>query len=186
MAFEAPAFYSNQEDFRQLHSRLKQTACPHCQEIGNLNLHGYLCGYSDSAAAQEMIRGRRIFCSNRGRRRGCGKTFGILAANIIKKCIIGAGRLWRFLKNAAAGLSKIQAFKTSVPGFSATSCYRIWNRFLLSQSRLRVLLSWFCPAPVLPGARAPIIQTIMHLKSAFKNAACPVAVFQKHFQTQFF
>ncbi|VAX37284.1 hypothetical protein MNBD_UNCLBAC01-403 [hydrothermal vent metagenome] len=40
-------FYKSESDFQNIHHQLKQYACPHCDQIGTLNLHGYLKGYDD-------------------------------------------------------------------------------------------------------------------------------------------
>lgn len=184
MRFKARQFYSSQEDFLRIHFGLKQTVCPHCRLTGYLNLHGYLRGYDEKIYGKRIIRGRRIFCSNRGRRRGCGCTFSILAAGVLKKFIAGAKSFWRFLNNIAGGLNKIQSFKPAMPNFSQSSCYRFMKKFQITQSKIRSKLLRLCPPPVCASQTA-VIQTIFHLRAAFKNSVCPITAFQKHFQTAF-
>lgn len=98
MKFKAKRFCSCEEDLKRFHFQLKQTLCPYCKSIGFLNLHGYLRGYDEHDCCKMVVRGRRIFCNNRGRRTGCGRTFSILAAQIIKKFLTSAKSFWRFLK----------------------------------------------------------------------------------------
>ncbi len=57
--------------------RLMQMPCPHCQTTGTLNRHGSLHGFDDESPQRKTLRARRIFCSNRGRRAGCGRIFSI-------------------------------------------------------------------------------------------------------------
>jgi hypothetical protein len=178
-------FYGSHKEFQQIHFTLKQTTCPRCKTTGTLNLHGYLRGYDDKSSAEQKIRGKRIFCSNRNLRPGCGKTFSVLAVNILKKFIVSAAGLWRFLKNIAAGLNKINAFKIAGLRFSHTTCYRLWKRFSRCQTKIRTRLLPLCHPPELQRAFSPAIQTITHLRRAFKNTGCPVTAFQKHFQTAF-
>jgi hypothetical protein len=51
--------------------RLKQMPCPHCDAVGELIRHGVLLGYDENCPPRKTIRARRVFCSNRDRRRGC-------------------------------------------------------------------------------------------------------------------
>jgi len=53
-------FYSSEQNFAVIRSRLKLIFCPHCRRQGFLILHGYLYGYDSLALVR---RGRRIFCN---------------------------------------------------------------------------------------------------------------------------
>lgn len=185
MKFKAKRFYNSNDDLKQFHFQLKQTPCPHCKCIGFLNLHGYLRGYDEHDSCKKVIRGRRVFCNNRGQCAGCGRTFSILAVQILKKFMITAQTLWRFLKNVLAGQPKIQAFHASASTLARSSCYRIWKIFRLRQTNIRTKLSTICPAPANSFTHLPQLQTILHLKTAFTSQACPITAFQNHFQTTF-
>src|ERR1035441_2723407 len=148
MKSQAKKFYFSEEDFRQFYFQLKQTACPHCKSIGFLNLHGYLRGYDDKECRKKIIRGRRLFCCHRDQRKGCGRTFSILAAAVLKKFIISAETLWHYLNNIMDGSNKIHAFKTTDIPFARSSCYRLWKIFRLHQTSIRSKLLRFSPAPV--------------------------------------
>ncbi|MBU1085885.1 MAG: hypothetical protein KKD05_00015 [Candidatus Omnitrophica bacterium] len=185
MRFKIKHFYSCSGDFQRFYFRLKQTPCPYCKSAGSLILHGYLSGNHQTISGEKIIRGRRIFCSNRNRRVGCGKTFSLLAANILKGFNICANSLWRFLNNISKGMSKIQALKKLNLPFSDSTVYRLFKIFSHRQSRIRTLLLRQSPVPQLPFINHPPIQTIVHLKSAFKNFPCPITAFQLSFQTPF-
>ncbi len=86
--------------------RLKQTPCPHCKVVGTLNRHGSLLGYDESSPQQRTVRARRVFCSNRNARRGCGRTFSVWFADKIRRLSLTAGALWRFLQAAVAGSNR--------------------------------------------------------------------------------
>lgn len=178
-------FYKSQEDFRKFYLCLKQTTCPHCRLSGYLNLHGYLRGYDEKACCGKVIRGRRIFCCGRNRRGGCGRTFSVLAFNVLKKFIITAESFWGFLNNIAKGKDKNNSLRSLRIPFSVSSAYRLWKRFSLAQTKIRLRLLKICSPPVSPHSRQPAIQTILHLKLAFKNARCPIAAFQDYFQASF-
>jgi hypothetical protein len=185
MKFKAKRYYGCKDDLKQFHFQLKQTPCPHCRSIGFLNLHGFLRGYDEHDCCKKGIRGRRIFCNNRGRRTGCGRTFSILAARILKKFMISAQTFWLFLKYILAGRPAIQAFQAADTTLARSSCYRLWKRFRLRQSTIRTKLLNLCPAPMNSLTHLPHLQTIMHMKTAFTSPSCPITAFQNHFQVRF-
>lgn len=94
-------FYRSAEEWITLAERLKQTPCPHCQVVGTLIRHGYLRGYDGSSPQRKTIRARRIHCSNRQARRGCGRTVSVWCADKIRRLSLTTGVLWRFLHRAA-------------------------------------------------------------------------------------
>lgn len=185
MKFKPRRFYRSKEEFRQIHHTLKQTPCPRCKSIGFLILHGYLRGHDEKVYGKRITRGHRIFCSNRNRRTGCGRTFSMLRALLLKGFTIGAKSLWHFLSNIAGGMNKCQAFKALGLAFSSTTTYRLWKRFERGQSRLRVMLSRLTAPPELARENSAAVGTILHLRSCFARARSPVAAFQNHCQTEF-
>ena len=185
MRFKAKRFYSGEEDLRHFHFQLKQTPCPHCKSIGFLNRHGYLRGYDEHDCCKKVIRGRRIFCNNRNRRTGCGRTFSLLAAQILRKFMISAPNFWLFLENISSGLPTLPAFTAAAIPLARSSCYRLWKLFRLQQSNIRSKLLNLCPAPLNSLTRSPRLQTILHLQTAFPSAPCPLTAFQHHFQASF-
>ena len=70
-------FYRSDEEWHAVAERLKLTPCPHCKVVGTLIRHGFLYGFDDSSPRQKTVRARRIFCSNRNARPGCGRTFSV-------------------------------------------------------------------------------------------------------------
>lgn len=176
-------FYKSKKDFQQFYFHLKQLACPHCQLIGALILHGYLYGYNDKLNHQRITRGQRVFCSNRNRRDGCGRTFSILAFNLLKKFTITTHSLWQYLKRIAHGFNKIQAFKRLNLPFCDSTVYRLYKRFYLTQPKIRTFLLGKCSAPQNAGTRNSFMQTIAHLKQAFNHSHDPIAAFQYDFQS---
>ncbi len=189
MALEIIRYYNSEEDFNQFYINLKQIACPHCKFTGALILNGRLNGYAEDSHTEEVVRGRRIFCNNRRKRsKGCGRTFCVLLAVILKNFCVTVNGLWRFLKNMVTSSSKIEAFRCIEFQQSTSSCYRLWKRFSTSQSRIRTLLTRLSPAPKLFSTSCPAVQTIAHLESAFSNNShptSPIAAFQAHFQIPF-
>src|SRR5437762_72832 len=93
-------FSRGAEEWIALAERLKQTPCPHCKVVGALIRHGFLHGFDDRSPQRTTVRARRIFCSNRNARRGCGRTVSVWIADKIRRLSLTTGTLWRFLKRA--------------------------------------------------------------------------------------
>ena len=94
---------------------------------------------------------RRVFCSSRHRRPGCGRTFGVWLADKIRRLSITTHALWRFLQRVAGSIT---AACRVVAGCrrSDRTWQRIWRRFHLGQSKLRTALSACSPPPIQPAA----------------------------------
>lgn len=158
--------------------------CPHCRASGFLILHGYLYGYEDSMDSKRIRRGHRIFCSDRRRRAGCGRTFSLLQASFMTNFMISTKTLWEFLQSMADGLNRFQAFIPVREKLEISSIYRLFNCFKHNQSRIRTALVTAQGPPDVRDSD-PVMQTIGHLKSLFKDDSCPVASFQHRFQISF-
>ncbi|HKB36158.1 MAG TPA: hypothetical protein VKD72_06870 [Gemmataceae bacterium] len=180
-------FYRSDQEWKAIAERLKQTACPHCKVIGTLIRHGFLYGFDDSRPPRRTLRARRVFCSDRNARPGCGRTFSVWLADKIRRLSLSAGSLWQFLKRAAAGIA---AAVRAAEGLSERTCYRVWKRFDLAQSKIRTALSARSPPPTLaaahrPAAHRPAAHTLAHLHAAFPNTEGPIAHFQHSLRTFF-
>ncbi len=112
----------SREECEAILAKLKTTACPHCKRVGNLIRHGCLRGYDEEHPRQKTVRAWRIFCSNRKRATGCGRTFSVWTADKVKRLLLTADALWTFLKQAVVSGNKFQAFRNLKSGLS---CYRL-------------------------------------------------------------
>ncbi len=183
-----PEFYSTEDEFKQFYANIKLLLCPHCRRVGSLILHGYLYGYAPEGilGCEEtdlVQRGRRIFCSNRNNRFGCGKTFSLLLAGCIRNFMVFAKLLSGFLEKIQQGFCPAEAARKVGLEMSTTTIYRLYKKFRLNQSRIRSYLLRLKAPPPLCDTDDPVIQTIFHLTSVFKT--CAVSQFQHCFQTSF-
>ena len=179
-------FYWDEQGFLAIYEKLKATACPHCKATGLLVLHGFLRGYDESSPREKTVRARRIFCSNRNNRQGCGRTFSVWIADKIRRLSLSAGGLWTFLQSVVAdGISA--AIRRVDCHLSDRQMQRIWKRFDLGQSQIRTELWQLCNPPELPAKppQSPAAEVLAHLQAAFPHADCPIAAFQ-HAQRMFF
>jgi hypothetical protein len=137
----------SQVDRERLLLSLKLTPCPHCKNVGALNRHGFLKAFQDHDLRGKSVRAHRVFCSNRGRNQGCGRTFSVWLADKIKRLFLSATQLWQFLRNTAATGNKRNAFKSLGTDMSDSAPYRIWKRFHNAQAAIRTALFAICTPP---------------------------------------
>ncbi len=181
-------FCRSAEEWNAIAERLKQTPCPHCKVVGALIRHGYLRGFDESSPQRQTVRARRVFCSNRNARPGCGRTFSVWCADKIRRLSLTTRGLWRFLQRAIAdGISA--AIRAANCQLSDRTLQRIWKRFDQGQSKIRTALSGRCPPPPpeLPAkpTHRPAAHVLAHLQAAFPDADCPIANFQHSLRTFF-
>ncbi len=181
-------FCRSAEEWNALAERLKLLPCPHCKVVGALIRHGYLRGYDEGDSQRTTVRARRVFCSNRHARPGCGRTFSVWCADKIRRLSLTTRALWRFLQSAVAGSIAAAVRAVADCRRSGRTWQRLWKRFDLGQSKIRTALSARCPPPKLPteAARRPTAAHVLaHLQAAFPDADCPIAAFQHALRTFF-
>jgi hypothetical protein len=84
---------------------LKRRACPHSGRRGTLNRHSLLSGNDPDSADGRCQRGQRAYCSRRGWRGGCGRSFSFFFADILPRHTVSSSWLWRLLVAWLTGLS---------------------------------------------------------------------------------
>ena len=176
-------FYRSDQEWNTIAQRLKLTPCPYCRVVGTLNRHGALYGY-DESNHRPTVRARRVFCSNRNARPGCGHTFSVWLADKIRRLGLTTAALWAFLQCAVAGSIRA-AIRATDDQRSERTWQRIWKRFDLGQSKIRTALLTRCPPSELPGSHRPAAQVLAHLRAAFPDVPCPIAAFQHALRTFF-
>ena len=149
--------------------------------MGALNRHSRLRGNDPSAAAGQSCRGQRVFCSNRGQRQGCGRTFAVFLADVLPRHTVTAALVWRWLVQWLAGLSlKAAVEKLRLP-FALETLYRLRRRLRHRLDGLRTRLSREQSPPASAQAD-PVLQTVEHFQAVFADRPCPLADFQRQFQ----
>lgn len=131
-----------------------------------------------------MRRGQRVYCSQRGVRGGCGRTFSLFRAEVLPRHTITGALLWPWLVRLLAGFSlKATTERQRLP-FALETGYRVHRRLRRGLDRVRTVL---CRAQGPPASRQsdPLLQTVEHLQAVFRDDACPVAAFQRQFQCPF-
>jgi hypothetical protein len=149
-----------------------------------LNCHSILYGNDPSSAANKRQRGQRVFCSNRGQRGGCGRTFSLVPAAVLPRHTITASLLWQWLSALLTGASvKAAVEKLRLP-FALETLYRLRRQLQHKLDQVRARLCQKQPPPASTHTD-PLGQTIEHLQQAFAGNGCPLEEFQLHFQCPF-
>jgi hypothetical protein len=160
---------------------LKGMACFFCGRRGTLNRHGRIEGNDPQSAAGRLQRGHRVYCSNRGRCCGCGRTFPILLAHVLPRHTFTAFLLWPVLQELLGRISIRAAWKAAGKPLALETTYHLIQRLRRRLSDLRTCLLPLLPPPA-SDRRDPLLQTLAHLRAAFPACPCPVETFQERLQ----
>jgi len=163
---------------------LKQQCCPHCGRRGTLNRHSRLLGNDPDHVDAQRRHGQRAFCSDRGRRGGCGRTFAIFFADVLPRHSVTATLLARLLAGLLTGAALRSVAEVLRTPFALETFYRLRQRLRRRLDPVRVCLCQEQRPPV--GTHPePLLQTVAHLQSVFPGAGNIVAAFQQRFQRPF-
>lgn len=173
-------FVRSHTEFDAWISRTKLAGCPRCGQYGTLIGHGYLRGYSDRDDSM-VTRGRRLFCSNRHRRRGCGRTVSALAARHLGGFIVTTLTLAVLLVRLRAGATCAAAWRATGCALTLRSGYRLRQRLVDAQASLRTRLTRLRAPPVCPSP-LPLDHMTDHLRATFPDSNDPLAELQLRFQ----
>jgi len=172
----------SQQSYDDFLKNLKLKDCPFCKRLGTLNRHGFLRGHDDRGGQQKRVRAQRVFCSNRNGAAGCGKTFSVSLADILKRSFLTSTKLWKFLQLIVQGVSKAEAFRSLHCDSSDSAPYHVWRRFLNAQSAIRTSLFALGDPPSHPpdgSPKSPAHATLAHLKAVFaEHPLDPISAFQ--------
>ena len=162
---------------------LKQQRCQCCGQSETLNWHSVL--YGNDPASQDKVgqaaRGQRVFCSDRGQRGGCGRTFSIFPAEVLPRHSITGTLLWKLLVQLLARISVKAAAQSLRLPFALETLYHLLGRL---RRRLDAVRGRLCRKEKPPASSQsdPLLQTVEHLQSVFSGSLCPVSEFQFSFQ----
>ena len=148
-------FYRSDEEWTAIAERLKQTPCPHCKVVGTLIRHGCLYGFDESSPQRKTVRARRIFCSNRNARPGCGRTFSVWLADKIRRLSLTTARsvalppTRRRRQHRSPPSAPSTAISATGPGNASG------NGSTRAKARSARPCAARCPPPELPAASVP-------------------------------
>jgi hypothetical protein len=155
--------------------------------VGRSSVTGF-CAATAECGSEQVVRGRRFFCSNRALRLGCGRTFSVALTTVLGSFVVRTLTLLSFAKAVLGGVTRRAAWLCAASGaFSLSSGYRLWRRLQAAQSALRARLSRETPAPAC-GSREPWAQLLAHFEAVLGGGAelDLFAAFQAHTQCGLF
>jgi len=102
--------------------------CIHCAKRNQFVSHGII--YKQRSMSWREPVGKRIFCSDRHGRSGCGRTFQLYVANEIPSCHYSAARLWAFIAALLARQSVADAYQQATGQTESRHAWRWINRLM--------------------------------------------------------
>lgn len=159
-------YFSSLEAVQQATCLLEGEACPHCGRVQCLISHGFIYKKTDTGW---LCVGKRVFCSNRRQRRGCGRTCPWYVASVLRFMHYCGSVLFAFVAALAKGMAVEAAFVRATGAFDARQAWRWMDKLEANLSSLRSALR--C-APLscgstLPRRRQWIVQTFEALYAVF-------------------
>lgn len=106
----------------ELDTHQDQLPCQGCSAVGQWVSHGFVYRYHHHQVQQ--IVGKRIFCSNRHGRSGCGRTRRLYLAGVIPRWRYCTLALSLFLCALIAGASIVNAYTQATHAQDARNAYR--------------------------------------------------------------
>ena len=145
--------------------------------------HSKLYGNDPSArdGKAQRQRGQRVWCCNRGRRGGCGRSFCIFLVDVLPRHTVRSATLWSLLERWLDGGSIKAAAEALELPFGLETLYHLLQRMRRRLTTVRSVLCGQRPPPA-SSQSDPLLQTVEHLRRLFPQSDCPCADFQLHFQ----
>jgi len=143
--FESINAFTLSLDFYQ-----NELECAHCYKNDQFVSHGIIYKQRSRSFAEKV--GKRIFCSNRYGRMGCGRTFQLYVANEIPRFRYGAAHLFIFIAALIANQTISEAYIQATGQSEFRNAWRWLSRLMLKLSEYRsflkvrtaILLDPFC------------------------------------------
>jgi len=181
-------YYPNLQAIEQQTMQLEYAQCVHCHQRRQLVSHGFI--RKKQVGAEPVAVGKRVFCSNRHWRTGCGRTMQLYLDVTVRYLHYAGSALVAFVLALISGASIHLAYLQATGCETPRNAYRWLKRFDAQLSLYRSLLH----RPVLQDIaalncanRAPRLRTLMSsitmLLQQFGEPLCPT--FQQQLQRSF-
>lgn len=133
--FESLDLFSLSLDFHQT-----ELQCAHCFKSDQFISHGVVYKQRSMHLSEKV--GKRLLCSNRYGRSGCGHTFQLYICSEVPRFRYGAAHLFVFISALIAGLSVNQSYlkATDQPSIEPRQAWRWLHKFMAKLSNYRTAL----------------------------------------------
>lgn len=167
--------------------QLEHERCPHCQHAQFVS-HGYV--YQKRSGAEPEAVGKRVFCSNRNRHTGCGRTMRLYLDRALRYFHYSGSQLLAFVLTLLTGQSVQQAYCHATGCPEPRQAWR-WLRRLQRHLPAYRSLQHSPSLPEIPSAtpdqrvapRSLLASTFIWLKQRFGTPLC--CRFQSQLQRPF-
>tara|TARA_R110002072_G_scaffold303087_1_gene493076 strand:- start:2024 stop:2587 length:564 start_codon:yes stop_codon:yes gene_type:complete len=169
------SFKSIQQFTSSLDFHLDQRECQFCFQPDQFVSHGIV--YKQRTVKIKEPVGKRIFCSNRYGRSGCGRTFQLYIASEIPSLHYGAAQLIAFISGLFLGLSIEKAYPIAT---GANDTRHAWRWLSRLQSKLSDFRRFLCVKTATPALQFQVrvrslqllLPSLLDLFSHRPNAPC--------------
>ena len=160
--------------------------CHQCRASGQLVSHGFVFKQRSRRLSERV--GKRVLCSNRYGRSGCGRTFQLYLDSEVPCLQYGAAQLTAFIVAILANLSVVRAYQCAVGCTETRHGWRWINRLMgrLMEYRCAVKTAILPALPTI-SSRCRRLQLLLPTLAALPTSAvrCPCSDFQHNTQSRF-
>ena len=123
---------------RSLGSLGEKTQCNHCHRCGQMVSHGFI--YTQRALVEKEPIGKRLLCSNRYGRSGCGRTQQLYVAHRIPFLRYGTAQLLVFLYSLLMGRALEEAYEAATGQVEPRNAWRWLKRLMFNLTDFRCFI----------------------------------------------
>jgi hypothetical protein len=130
-------YYPSLSAIEQQTMQLYEVACRHCQKTGQLISHGFI--YKKQLGTDPVTMGKRVYCSNRHKHTGCGRTIQLDLDQTVRYLHSTGAAVVAFVLSLIAGVPIQQAYQGATGTATPRNAYRWLNRLCEQLSTYRSL-----------------------------------------------
>lgn len=142
-------YYPSLHIIEQQTRQLDNEPCLHCRQTHQLVSHGFI--HKKRVGADPEAIGKRVFCSNRNRHTGCGRTMQLYLDSTVRYLHYAGSQVVAFVLALMAGMTVQQAYCQTTGTADPRHAYR-WLNWLCAQLSCYRSLAH---RPALPDSDAP-------------------------------
>jgi len=131
-------YYPSLEAIHQQTLQLELEQCRHCRQTHQLVSHGFV--RKKRAGSERQALGKRVFCSNRHHRTGCGRTMQLYLDSTLRYLHHAGSCVVAFVLSLLAGLSIVGAYMQATGAHTPRHAWRWLHRLDAQISAWRSLL----------------------------------------------
>jgi hypothetical protein len=182
-------YYPSLQAIHQQTLQLELEPCKHCQQTHQLVSHGFIRKKRSGGGDPQAV-GKRVFCSNRHQRTGCGRTMQLYLDGTLRYVHHAGSAVVAFVLALLTGVSIGLAYMQVTGAHSPRHAYRWLHRLDRQISTYRSLFHQpLLVQPMIiepPGCprRSLLASTFAHLIARFGQPLCQA--YQSQLQRPFF